>query len=464
MSSRPVRLAVLVSGGGTNLQALLDAQREGRLAPGEIVAVFSNRANAHALERAKNAGIAARAFSIKDYPGTAWEKAVLDALSEASVDMIVLAGFLRVLSADFLKACHVPVLNIHPALLPAFGGRGYYGEHVHEAVLAHRVQVTGATVHLVTAQADAGPILAQQAVRVLADDTPERLQQRVMREAEWKLLPACVHAMACRLRNGLTGKALSAPLSEAEYAAFLPSVQSGSRATEKAPSLATLLRGNPYPGRGIALAHGTNGNALIAYFIMGRSQNSQNRVFHLEGNDLYTQAHDPALLEDPSLIIYRALSHTRVAGEPVTVVTNGDHTDTLLDGLAVGKDFDTALQSRTFEPDGPHFTPRISGLLAENHLQLSIWKAADANGTNACYQAFHYNKEPGTGRFISTYVTDGNPLPSFQGEPLRFSWDGDAAAFTAALWDALSPENRIALYVEEHDGASVRHFIKSRFS
>lgn len=467
-----VPVAVFVSGGGTNLQALLDAQAAGKLAPAKICLVLSDQPDAYALERAKNANIPTAVFSAKDLPGDAWEEAVLKALKDADIALIALAGFLRVLSPRLIEAYPDRIVNIHPALLPSFGGRGYYGLHVHEAVLANRQQVTGATVHFVTAEADAGPILAQHAVEIHEDDTPETLQRRVMEQAEWRLLPAVVHALAVRLIQNLPEEAVCAPLSEAEKVPFFVAgtaeaqvpAQAGSQVGNEAPSLASLVDGNPYPGRGIALAHGPHGELLVAYFIMGRSTNSQNRIFVQRDGDLYTQAHDPALVEDPRLIIYRALSHTVYREQPVTVVTNGDQTDTILDGLAQGMSFDEALQCRRFEPDAPHYTPRISGLLCAEGMQLSIWKALNASGQQAGYYAFRYEKEPGLGRFLSTYVTDANPLPSFQGEPLRFSWDGDAEAFADHLWNALDAKNRIALYVEMQTANGIQTIQKSRFS
>ncbi|MBY0584732.1 phosphoribosylglycinamide formyltransferase [Murdochiella massiliensis] len=471
-----VPVAVFVSGGGTNLQALLDAESAGKLAPAKISLVLSDQPDAYALERAKNANIPTAVFSAKDFPGNAWDEAVLDALKEADIALIALAGFLRVLSPRMIQAYPDRIVNIHPALLPSFGGRGYYGLHVHEAVLQHRQQITGATVHFVTAEADAGPILAQHAVSVHEDDTPETLQRRVMKQAEWRLLPAVVHALAVRLTRDLPKQAINVPLCAAEKAPFFANMgtaaqvnphvcaQAGSQVGDDAPSLAPLVVGNPYPGRGIALAHGPHDERLVAYFIMGRSANSQNRIFVQRDGDLYTQAHDPALVEDPSLIIYRALSHTMYREKPVTVVTNGDQTDTILEGLSQGKSFDDALQSRRFEPDAPHFTPRISGLLGSDGMQLSIWKALNASGKQAGYYAFRYEKEPGFGRFLSTYVTNGNPLPSFQGEPMRFAWDGDAKTFTDNLWKALDAQNRIALYVEVQTANGFQIFQKSRFS
>lgn len=481
MGAQRVPVAVFVSGGGTNLQALIDAQTRGALTPAEIVLVVSDRADAYALARAQKAGIPTLTATSQDARGDAWDTRVLDALRDAQVELIVLAGFLRVLSHRFVDAYPSRILNIHPALLPAFGGRGYYGLHVHEAVLAHGVQVTGATVHIVNEEPDGGPIVAQKGVRVLPDDTPEVLQRRVMEEAEWVLLPLVTATMARRIADGVTGEALQKPLDPAcrvlsldlpeamdEALSTLPvqditPAQSGTQVGDAVP-LWNLVTGNPYPGRGIALAHGPHGETLVAYFIMGRSANSRNRVFRLAGDDLYTEAHDPALVEDPSLIIYRALSHPTVDGMRVTVVTNGDQTDTILDGLSQGLSFDDALKTRRFEPDGPHFTPRISGLLQKDALKLSIWKALDGAGEKAGYFSFGYEAQPGIGYFISTYQTDDAVLPTFSGEPLRFAFDGDAHAFTEHLWDALDAENRIALYVESTGPQGEIRESRSRFA
>lgn len=183
------RIAVLVSGGGTNLQALLDKERAGETPHGKIVLVVSNRKDAFALERAKKAGVDARYLPRKKGEGPAFEEALLKALREKEVDMVVLAGFLAILSANFLAAFGGPILNIHPSLIPSFCGPGFYGLKVHQAALDRGVKVTGATVHLVNAQTDGGPILLQKAVAVLPDDSPETLQRRVMEEAEWVLLP-----------------------------------------------------------------------------------------------------------------------------------------------------------------------------------------------------------------------------------------------------------------------------------
>ena len=185
MSSRPVRLAVLVSGGGTNLQALLDAQREGRLAPGEIVAVFSNRANAHALERAKNHGIPACCISPKEFDSRdIFNEKLLETVDAYEPDLIVLAGFLVVIPPAMIEKYRNRMINIHPSLIPSFCGKGFYGLKVHEAALARGVKVVGATVHFVDEGTDTGPILLQKAVETQPEDTPEILQRRVMEQAE----------------------------------------------------------------------------------------------------------------------------------------------------------------------------------------------------------------------------------------------------------------------------------------
>lgn len=184
------RIAVLVSGGGTNLQAILNAQAAGKLPHGQVVLVVSNRTNAYALERAKAAGVETLTLTKKRCGGQeGFEAALLAALSERNIDLIVLAGFLAIFSKDFTDRWPRRILNVHPSLIPAFCGQGFYGLKVHEAALAKGVKVTGATVHFVNEVPDGGKILFQKAVRVRKGDTPETLQRRVMEQAEWKLLP-----------------------------------------------------------------------------------------------------------------------------------------------------------------------------------------------------------------------------------------------------------------------------------
>ena len=188
-----LRVGVMVSGGGTNLQAILDAVDSGKITGAEIAVVISNNPGAYALERAKKAGIEAITLRRKDYPDVdTYSQALIDALQERGVDLVVLAGFLTITGDNFVEAFRNRIINVHPALLPAFGGKGYYGLHVHEAVLARGVKVTGATVHFVNEVCDGGPIILQKAVAVKEGDTPETLQRRVMEEAEWILLPKAV--------------------------------------------------------------------------------------------------------------------------------------------------------------------------------------------------------------------------------------------------------------------------------
>ena len=194
------RIAVFVSGGGTNLQALMDAQSRGEIPSGEIVLVLSNSARAYALERAKGSGIPTAVCSRKALGSQeAFEAAVQAELEAHRVDMIVLAGFLSILSADFTRRWPRRIINIHPSLIPSFCGKGYYGLHVHEAALAYGVKVTGATVHYVNEIPDGGQIILQKAVDVAPDDTPETLQRRVMEQAEWILLPRAAELVARRL-------------------------------------------------------------------------------------------------------------------------------------------------------------------------------------------------------------------------------------------------------------------------
>ncbi len=195
------RIGVLVSGGGTNLQALLDAQGS-VIKDGEIVVVISNKAGAYALERAAKAGVDARTVLKKDCGSQeAFERAIRDVLDAYRVDLIVLAGFLSILSADFTDAYPKRILNVHPSLIPSFCGAGYYGLHVHEAALGYGVKVTGATVHFVNEVPDGGEIVLQKAVAIRKNDTPETLQKRVMQQAEWKILPRAVQIVSRQLRN-----------------------------------------------------------------------------------------------------------------------------------------------------------------------------------------------------------------------------------------------------------------------
>ena len=187
------KIAVLVSGGGTNLQALMDAQGRGELGAGKITLVIASKPGVYALERAANAGIEGRVLARKDYDSiAAYSKALTDEMTAAGIDLVVLAGFLTIIDEQVYEAFPNRILNVHPALIPSFCGKGFYGLHVHEAALAKGVKVSGATVHIVTPECDAGPIVLQKAVEVKEGDTPEILQRRIMEEAEWRILPEAV--------------------------------------------------------------------------------------------------------------------------------------------------------------------------------------------------------------------------------------------------------------------------------
>ena len=187
------KIAVLVSGGGTNLQALIDAEKRGELGAGKITLVIASKPGVYALERAANAGIEGRVLARKDYDSiAAYSKALADEMTAAGIDLVVLAGFLTIIDEQVYEAFPNKILNVHPALIPSFCGKGFYGLHVHEAALEKGVKVSGATVHIVTPECDAGPIILQKAVEVKQDDTPEILQRRIMEEAEWKILPEAV--------------------------------------------------------------------------------------------------------------------------------------------------------------------------------------------------------------------------------------------------------------------------------
>lgn len=213
-----------------------------------------------------------------------------------------------------------------------------------------------------------------------------------------------------------------------------------------------LLSENTYPGRGIIIGKSKDGKyAVTAYFIMGRSENSRNRVFVAEGEDVRTKAYDPSKLKDPSLIIYYPVRKY----ENKLIVTNGDQTDTIYNSIKEGGCFIKALRTREFEPDAPNFTPRISGMMKFSNgdfsYKMSILKSADENGS-ACNRYF-YEYEPinGVGHFIHTYMHDGDPIPTFEGEPERITIDGDINAFSKLLWENLNEDNKVSLFVRYID-------------
>ena len=200
------RIAVLVSGGGTNLQALIDAQGRGEIVNGSITAVISSSPEAYALERAKQAGIPGYVLARQDYPSNrAMTVALVDKLRELDIQLVVLAGFMTILTEEMVQAFPNAILNIHPALIPSFAGPGCYGLHVHEKALAYGVKLSGATVHFVSPECDGGPIVLQKSVEVLPDDTPEVLQRRIMEQCEWKLLPQAV-SLFCQDRLSVEGR------------------------------------------------------------------------------------------------------------------------------------------------------------------------------------------------------------------------------------------------------------------
>ncbi len=193
MNKNFTKIAVLVSGGGTNLQALIDAEKRGELGNGKISLVIASKPDVYALQRAKNNGIASVVLARKEYDSiAAYSKALADTLEAEGTDLVVLAGFLTIIDEQVYERFPNRILNVHPALIPSFCGKGFYGLHVHEAALQKGVRVSGATVHIVIPECDAGPIVLQQAVEVKQNDTPETLQRRIMEEAEWKILPEAV--------------------------------------------------------------------------------------------------------------------------------------------------------------------------------------------------------------------------------------------------------------------------------
>lgn len=219
----------------------------------------------------------------------------------------------------------------------------------------------------------------------------------------------------------------------------------------KINDIGELIKDNPYVGRGIVVGKSEDGKkAVAAYFIMGRSNNSRNRVFVEKGSDVYTEPFDASKVEDPSLIIYAAIRKM----DDSLIVTNGDQTDTIYNAVKNGKCFMHALRTREFEPDAPNFTPRISAMLFFNNeyaYKMSILKSADEKGSACNRYTFEYEPLNGLGHFIHTYVTDGNPIPTFQGEPERVKIPNDIDEFTNTLWNALNENNKISLYVRYID-------------
>ena len=217
----------------------------------------------------------------------------------------------------------------------------------------------------------------------------------------------------------------------------------------KTQSLAAELSSTTYPGRGIVIGQSQDGKyAVTAYFIMGRSVNSRNRVFVEDGQGIRTQAFDPSKLSDPSLIIYAPV---RVLGKD-TIVTNGDQTDTIYEGMKAGKSFEQSLRVRKFEPDEPNYTPRISGVMhvedGQFEYAMSILKSNDGDPDCCNRYTFTYdNPKNGEGRFIHTYMQDGDPLPSFEGEPTKVDITGDIDSFTNLVWDNLNEDNKVSLFV-----------------
>ncbi len=220
----------------------------------------------------------------------------------------------------------------------------------------------------------------------------------------------------------------------------------------KINDIGELIAGNPYVGRGIVIGKSKDGKkAACAYFIMGRSANSRNRIFTEKNGEVFTEPFDASKVVDPSLIIYAAIRQLNKS----LIVTNGDQTDTIFNGLKEGKSFSDSLKIRKFEPDGPNFTPRISGIINFEYndfkYEMSILKSADEQGSACNRYTFSYQALNGLGHFIHTYITDGNPIPTFCGEPERVEIPNDIDEFTDKLWNALDSENKISLYVRYVD-------------
>ena len=413
------KIAVLVSGGGTNLQALLDAQREGVLTDGEIVLVISSNDSAYALTRAAQAGVPAVVCSRKALGSqAAFEAAISQALSDHGVELLVLAGFMSILSADFTSRWPRRILWIGILWSKGTPGRvGLRGE-------GHRCH---------------GPLCQRGAG--WGRDSPS--------EGGGDSAGGYPRDTA-KAGDGAGGVEAAAPGHPDDIRGDQEG--EGPMNVYETHDLTALLAANSYPGRGIVLGNTADGKqSVAAYFIMGRSENSRNRIFVKEPDGLRTEAYDPAKLADPSLIIYHPV---RQMGRGL-IVTNGDQTDTIRSFLERGLPMEQALRTREFEPDGPNWTPRISGLLSpDGSYKLSILKSADAEGSACARYTFEYPALAGVGHFLHTYVCDGTPIPTFQGEPERVTISGTMEEFAHGIWDHLNQENKISLYVRFTDLAS----------
>ncbi|MDD4291680.1 MAG: phosphoribosylglycinamide formyltransferase [Clostridia bacterium] len=412
------RIAVLVSGGGTNLQALID--RSDVILNGEIVLVVSDR-KAYATERAQKAGIEAQTL----VKGKDFAENLLKLLKSRRIELIVLAGFLSILSGEILTEYRGKIINVHPSLIPKHCGKGFYGLKVHEDVLNCGDAVTGATVHMVNEVTDGGRILVQRSLEVYESDTPEALQKRVMERCEWKLLPKMTENEAKRIAYAKSGAKLCCE------------------------SFEGLLASNSYPGRGVAIGKTPDGSSdVIVYFIMGRSFNSRNRAFVESDRGVDIVFLHPDKVEDASLVFYSPI----VFEKGYAIVTNGDQTDTIADFVRDGDQtpFVNALLTRTYEPDNPNFTPRISGIIYPNggvygDFSLSMLKRNAFGESERDFYNFGF--ENGFGRFIHTYESDGNPLPTYDKEPHLVDVENDIDAYAEKLWNSLNPDNKVALAV-----------------
>ena len=462
-------IAVLISGGGTNLQALIDAEKNGIIKSGQIKLVVSSDPEAYGLKRAEAAGIRTAVVTRKGAGSqVAFEQGIIRELEKDNIELIVLAGFMKILSGEFTRKYENRIINVHPSLIPAFCGKGCYGLKVHEMALEYGVKVTGATVHFVNEVPDGGRIIAQKPVEIMEGDTPEVLQRRVMEQAEWKILPQAAQMVSEKIMKEKTADMNKTDMNQTDMSQHEINQY-------EINNIGELIENNSYVGRGIVLGKSPAGKAVSAYFIMGRSANSRNRIFALEDGVLYTKPYDESKVEDPSLIIYAALRNY----DNRLIVTNGDQTDTIYEFLKKGGSFEDALATRQFEPDFPNLTPRISGIIdfakaakgaLENRgaaggtedagkftYKLSILKSLDKNGEKCGRYFFSYEPEKGLGHFIHTYQCDGNPLPTFTGEPERVKIPDSIDELTDLLWNGLDEDNKISLYVRYTDPATGKY-------
>ena len=349
------------------------------------------------------------------------KKKLIEAIRTEGCSIIVLAGFLSILSPHFISEFRDRILNIHPSLIPSFCGNGFYGFKVHQTALERGVNVTGATVHLVNELTYGGRILFQKTVEEKDTDDAVTLQRRVKEEAEWIILPRAVEMLAAKAKRRIV-------MTISEY----------------------LDR--KYPGRVIIAGNSSDGKAVLCYAIMGRSENSRNRVFAFdEDGTLKTKPYDESKVEDPSLIIYNAMKQY----EDKVILTNGSQTDTIYETFENGGSIEDAVMKMTYEPDEPNWTSRINAVFNESESTYSL-SIIRKEGSSPVRVIYSYPCQKGWGHCIHTYLeSESDLLPPFTVDPQRIEIPSSIQELADEMWNALNEDNRISLFVQFGDEMTV---------